>query len=219
MLSDKLKARRAGVDRLLDPGANGTVLVTKDDSVLVIESVTGTRTLQAAAQLPIGTRVTVFSFAASATINSTSIADGGYLEFIVGVNASGAHEWEVIDTVAELAAVTALTARVAALEAGYPQKTVVTDATTARILSAADSGKIIDFTSGSAVTVTVPTALTAGFNVRLIQSGAGLVTVQGDGTMVVNTESAALTLDAQYGAGEVVVVATNLANFATFAVA
>ena len=215
MLSDKLKARRAGADRLLDPGANGTVLVTKDDSVLVIESVTGTRSLQAAAQLPIGTRVTVFSFAASATINSTAIADGGYLEFIVGVNASGAHEWEVIDTVAELAAVTALAARVTAIET----ITVKNEVGTSYTVIATDNGKLVTFNNAAAVTVTVPAGLAVGFNCKVMQLGAGLVTFQGDGTMVVNTESGALTLDAAPGRGDLIVYATNLCNFARYDVA
>lgn len=207
LLANLLKARQAGVGVLKDPGSAGTVSITGDLSVLLIESA-GTRTLESASYVPLGTIVLVFASAAC-TVNSTAVADGGYAIFIRGVDTNGDPEWEVLDIVDILADITAL-------QAGYPLKTVVTESGTSRSLSDADSGKIIDFTSGSAVTVTAPTTLSPGFNCRLIQSGAGLVTVQGDGTMVVNTESAALTLDAQHGAAELVVVAANLANFHRF---
>lgn len=207
IFANLLKARQAGVGYLKDPGSAGTVAVTSDLGILLIESA-GTRTLEAATQLPLGTIVAVFASAAC-TVNSTSVSDGGFAIFVVGVNASGTHEWEVIDIVDILA-------DIVALQAGYPLNTVVTETGTSRSLSDSDSGKIIVFTNGSAVTVTAPTTLSTGFNCTLIQAGAGLVTVQGDGTMVVNTESAALTLNAQHGAGRLVVYGANTANFHTY---
>jgi hypothetical protein len=202
------QALEAGVNTLLDPGSGGTVKPIKQSFSILNLTSAGTRTLPSAATCPLGT--TVFAFASAAvTVNSTAIEDGGYAVFVRGVDASGVAEWEVLAT-------SAVFTNITALQAGYPLKTVVTDATTSRSLSDADSGKIIDFTSGSAVTVTAPTTLSPGFNCKIVQSGAGLVTVQGDGTMVVNTESAALTTNAQYGVAELVVVATNLANFHTY---
>ena len=53
---------------------------------------------------------------------------------------------------------------------------IVTDATTARTLSAGDNGKIIRFTSGSAIAVTMPNNMPAGFNCACIQKGAGQIT-------------------------------------------
>lgn len=53
---------------------------------------------------------------------------------------------------------------------------IVTDATTARTLSAADNGKIIRFTNSSDVTVTFPSGLGAGFSCALRQAGTGAIT-------------------------------------------
>jgi hypothetical protein len=58
---------------------------------------------------------------------------------------------------------------------------IVTDATTSRTLSATDNGKIIYCTSASAVTITCAASLGAGFNVTIIQGGAGKVTVAAGG--------------------------------------
>lgn len=53
---------------------------------------------------------------------------------------------------------------------------IITDATTARTLSAGDNGKVIYCTSGSAVTITTATGLGAGFSCMVIQGGAGQIT-------------------------------------------
>jgi hypothetical protein len=53
-----------------------------------------------------------------------------------------------------------------------------TTASTSITLAASDSGKVIFTAAGSAVTVTIPAALPANFNVRIIQGGNGQVTVQ-----------------------------------------
>lgn len=51
--------------------------------------------------------------------------------------------------------------------------TVVTDATTARTLSASDCGKTIRFTNAGAVAVEVPSTLAVGCHVALMQTTAG----------------------------------------------
>jgi hypothetical protein len=66
---------------------------------------------------------------------------------------------------------------------------IVTEATTARTLGATDNGKIIYCTSGSAVTITCAAALGAGFNVTIIQGGAGKVTVAAGGQTLVSYSS------------------------------
>lgn len=60
---------------------------------------------------------------------------------------------------------------------------IVVDATTSRSLTDADNGKIIRFTNGSPVTVTVPAALTLGFGVALVQQGVGKVSLAAGGTL------------------------------------
>lgn len=66
---------------------------------------------------------------------------------------------------------------------------IVTEATTSRALSAADNGKIIYCTSGSATTITCAAGLGAGFNVTIIQGGAGKVTVAAGGQTLVSYSS------------------------------
>lgn len=66
---------------------------------------------------------------------------------------------------------------------------IVTEATTSRTLSASDMQKIIYCTSGSAVTITCATGLGAGFNVTIIQGGAGKVTVAAGAATLVSYSS------------------------------
>jgi hypothetical protein len=46
-------------------------------------------------------------------------------------------------------------------------------------ITAADNGKVIQSTSASAVTVTIPTGLPTGFNCTVVQMGAGQITFSG----------------------------------------
>lgn len=66
---------------------------------------------------------------------------------------------------------------------------IVTEAGASRTLSATDNGKIIYCTSGSAVTITCAAGLGAGFNVTIIQGGAGKVTVAAGGQTLVSYSS------------------------------
>jgi hypothetical protein len=46
-------------------------------------------------------------------------------------------------------------------------------------LTAADNGKVIQSTSASAITITIPSGLPAGFNCTVVQMGAGQITFTG----------------------------------------
>ena len=46
-------------------------------------------------------------------------------------------------------------------------------------ITAADNGKVIQSTSASAITVTIPTGLPTGFNCTVVQMGAGQITFSG----------------------------------------
>lgn len=59
----------------------------------------------------------------------------------------------------------------------------VTDATTSRSLTEADRGRVIKFTSSSAISVTLPNGLTPGFYVTLVKAGSGNVTVTATTTL------------------------------------
>jgi hypothetical protein len=66
---------------------------------------------------------------------------------------------------------------------------IVTQAGTTRTLSAADNGKVIYCTSGSATTITCAAGLGAGFSCTIIQGGAGKVTVAAGGQTLVSFSS------------------------------
>jgi hypothetical protein len=92
----------------------------------------------------------------------------------------------------------------------------VTDATTARTLtSAADEGKTLQFTSGSATVVTVNASsdFTVGARVDIIADGAGELTVRASGATIkaaeVSTTSGSFTIGAQYSAATLLCVATD----------
>ena len=53
-------------------------------------------------------------------------------------------------------------------------------------LSAPDNGSVINMSSSSAVTITIPTALPDGFNCMVYQSGTGQITFAGSGLTPVN---------------------------------
>ena len=103
-------------------------------------------------------------------------------------------------TISALTSATALdgTEQLAAVQSGATTKATVTqiltgqlitEATTARTLSATDNGKIIYCTSGSATAITCATGLVAGFNCTIIQGGAGKVTVGAGAATLVSYSS------------------------------
>jgi len=92
----------------------------------------------------------------------------------------------------------------------------VTDATTARTLtSAADEGKTLQFTSGSATVLTVNASsdFTVGARVDIIADGAGALTVAADGATIkaaeISTTSGSFTIGTQYSAATLLCVATD----------
>lgn len=74
---------------------------------------------------------------------------------------------------------------------------IITEAGTSRTLSAADNGKVIYCTSGSAVTITCATGLGKGFSCTIIQGGAGKVTVAA-GSATLSSYSALFSTMGQY---------------------
>jgi hypothetical protein len=66
---------------------------------------------------------------------------------------------------------------------------IITESTTSRTLSAADNGKVIYCTNGSATTINCAAGLGAGFSCTIIQGGAGKVTVAANGQTLVSYSS------------------------------
>lgn len=76
---------------------------------------------------------------------------------------------------------------------------IITDATTTRTLSSGDNGKVIYFTSSSAITVTTATSLGAGFSCRIIQGGTGIITAAQGASTTLGALGNILTTAGQYG--------------------
>ena len=79
---------------------------------------------------------------------------------------------------------------------------------TAYTLLAGDNGKVVVLNNGSAVTVTVPSGLGAGFNCSFVQKGAGQVTFSASSTTINNRQSHT-KINAQYGVASLVAYAAD----------
>ena len=96
-----------------------------------------------------------------------------------------------------------------------PLADFVTDATTARTLTAADMGKTIRFTSGSATIVTVDasTDFTVGARVDIVAEGSSELTVLASGATVAGAEtsttSGSFTIGLQYSAATLLCVSSD----------
>ena len=90
-----------------------------------------------------------------------------------------------------------------------PSDSVITDATTTRTLGATDNGRVIYFTSGSAITCNMATGLGAGFSCIVVQGGAGQVTFAANGTTM-NSQGGFTKTNGQYAVAQVLEVATDV---------
>jgi hypothetical protein len=76
-------------------------------------------------------------------------------------------------------------------------------------LQSTDNGGVVYMNSSSTHTLTIPTALTAGFNCSVIQAGSGQVTFTGSGGMVINEPDSKTKIAKQYASITVYIEATN----------
>jgi hypothetical protein len=79
---------------------------------------------------------------------------------------------------------------------------------TAYTLLASDNGKVVVLDNASAVTVTVPSGLGAGFNCSFVQKGAGQVSFTASSTTINNRQSHT-KINAQYGVASIVAYAAD----------
>jgi|TARA_R100000479_G_scaffold172009_1_gene116132 hypothetical protein len=80
---------------------------------------------------------------------------------------------------------------------------------TAYTLLASDNGKVVVLNNASAVTVTVPSGLGAGFNCSFVQKGAGQVSFTASSTTINNRQSHT-KINAQYGVASIVAYAADI---------
>ena len=76
-------------------------------------------------------------------------------------------------------------------------------------LVAGDNGKVVVLNNASAVTVTVPSGLGAGFNCRFVQKGAGQVSFTGAVGVTINNRQSHTKINAQYGVASIVAYAAD----------
>lgn len=79
---------------------------------------------------------------------------------------------------------------------------------TAYTLLSSDNGKVVVLDNASAITLTVPSGLGAGFNCSVIQKGAGQVSFATSSTTINNRQSHT-KIAAQYGVASIVAYATD----------
>ena len=96
-------------------------------------------------------------------LNSDWIKSGNNISYTAGnVSTTGALTGGNSDT----SSISGFTANITSVAANYS-------------LTAADNGKVIQSTSASAITITIPSSLPAGFNCTVVQMGAGQITLAG----------------------------------------
>jgi plastocyanin len=76
-------------------------------------------------------------------------------------------------------------------------------------LDQTDNGKVVTLTNASAITLTIPTGLTAGFNCMIVQNGAGTVTIVGAGGVTILNRSNYNKTGGQYAVVTIVSTASN----------
>ena len=77
-------------------------------------------------------------------------------------------------------------------------------------LVAGDNGKVVVLDNASAVTVTVPSGLEAGFNCSFIQKGLGQVSFTGAVGVTINNRQSHTKINAQYGVASIVAYAADV---------
>ena len=84
----------------------------------------------------------------------------------------------------------------------------INDQTDNYTLQSSDNGKVVVMDKATAVTVTVPSGLGAGFNCSFIQKGAGQVSFSASSTTINNRQSHT-KINAQYGVASIVAYAAD----------
>lgn len=85
-----------------------------------------------------------------------------------------------------------------------PSTLIATESGTTRSITDADAGKLVRFTSSSAVTVTPATGIVSGFHCVLAQSGTGLVSVIAGSGDTINAVTTAIAMGGQFTTGYLV---------------
>jgi hypothetical protein len=86
---------------------------------------------------------------------------------------------------------------------------VNTQSGTSYTLTATDNGGVVAFTSGSAIALTVPSGLGAGFSCSVVQYGAGQITVAAGSGATLRIRASANKTAGQYAIASILSVVAN----------
>jgi hypothetical protein len=92
-----------------------------------------------------------------------------------------------------------------------PGPSIRTTTGTSETLQAGDNGNVVTCSNGSAITLTVPSGLGAGFTCLVLQLGAGQVTLTPSSTTL-NSFGGLLALAGQYAAASLIATAADVFN-------
>ena len=177
-------------------GANGLDGTTAIDSVIT----TGTLTAGAVTYPKThGTANQVLSTTGSGTLTWTTVsttADAATLSGTVAINKGGTGASTSTDALTNLGA--------APINANLNNQIGTT-----YILLASDNGKVVTLENASAITLTVPAGLAAGFNCMIVQKGAGVVTITPANTVTVTNRSGGTKTGGQNAIVTIISISSN----------
>lgn len=101
---------------------------------------------------------------------------------------------------------------VSGIQGPQPSLVVVDNATTSITLADADNNTVIRCTSSSAITITIPSTLAAGFSCMAIQSGTGQITIVAGGGSTLQSFGSLVKTAGQYAPASIVRVASATYN-------
>ena len=93
-----------------------------------------------------------------------------------------------------------------------PSLVVLDNAGTAITLADSDSNAIIRCTSATAVTITIPSTLAAGFSCMIIQAGVGQITIAAGAGATLNSFGALLKTAGQHAPASIIRVGAGIYN-------
>jgi hypothetical protein len=93
-----------------------------------------------------------------------------------------------------------------------PSLTIADNAATSISLADSDNNRVIRCTASSAVTITVPSTLAAGFSCMIIQAGTGRVTLQAGAGTTINSFGSLLSTAGQHAPASLIRVASGMYN-------
>jgi hypothetical protein len=93
-----------------------------------------------------------------------------------------------------------------------PSLTIADNSATAITLADTDNNRVIRCTASSAVTITVPSTLAAGFSCMIIQSGTGRVTFQAGSGATINSFGNLLATAGQHAPASLMRLASGVYN-------